>query len=116
MSLLSRRVPVGSRLGLERVERLCCRLGDPQHEIPVVHIAGTNGKGSAAAFLSAVLQETGLQVGLYTSPHLVSIEERYQVNSAPISAEELAHLEAELEPHVEAFRTGSSRARTCDAF
>ncbi len=102
MSLLSRRVSVGSRLGLERVERLCRSLGDPQREIPTVHIAGTNGKGSTAAFLSSVLQEAGLRVGLYTSPHLVSIEERYQINGVPIDPDVLSSLEALLEPYVDA--------------
>src|SRR5262249_15655021 len=61
------------KLGLESVRALARVSGDPQKAFPAVHIAGTNGKGSTAAMTSSILRETGLRVGLYTSPHLVSI-------------------------------------------
>ncbi|MCM1495948.1 MAG: bifunctional folylpolyglutamate synthase/dihydrofolate synthase [Bacteroides sp.] len=62
-------------------------LGNPQNRIPAIHIAGTNGKGSTCAFLSSILQEAGYQVGVFTSPHLVWINERFQINGIMISNE-----------------------------
>lgn len=58
----------GSRLGLDRVRELLAKLGDPQKSLKFVHIAGTNGKGSTAAMLAAVLEKAGYRTGLYTSP------------------------------------------------
>lgn len=66
--------------GLERIRRLLRQLGDPQHHLPeVVHVAGTNGKGSTIAFLRAILEAAGRKVHVYTSPHLVSFAERIRV-------------------------------------
>lgn len=61
------------------------KLGNPQDKLSVIHIAGTNGKGSTAAFTSSILQENGLKVGLFTSPHLVSINERIRIDESNIS-------------------------------
>src|SRR6516162_4005835 len=64
-------------LSLERIERLLAKLGKPQDRLPaVVHIAGTNGKGSTAAYLKAMLEAAGKRVHVYTSPHLVRFHER----------------------------------------
>lgn len=63
-------------------------LGNPHEQIPVIHIAGTNGKGSTCAFLSSILQQAGYQVGVFTSPHLVKINERFRLNDSMISNEE----------------------------
>jgi dihydrofolate synthase/folylpolyglutamate synthase len=63
----------------------CARLGEPQHAFPSVHIAGTNGKGSSAHSIAAVLQAAGYKTGLYTSPHLKDFTERIRVNGQPIS-------------------------------
>lgn len=68
----------GVNLGLDRIQDLLHRLGDPQNQVPIVHVAGTNGKGSVCAYLYRVLQEAGYRVGCYTSPHLVSWCERIQ--------------------------------------
>ncbi|MCI2432098.1 bifunctional folylpolyglutamate synthase/dihydrofolate synthase [Candidatus Acetothermia bacterium] len=76
----------GSGLELEKILTL---LGEPQKKLQTVRIAGTNGKGSVAAFLAQILQEAGYRVGLFTSPHLVSPEERIQIVRQPISSEEL---------------------------
>lgn len=73
--------------GLE-LEKLLARLGEPQKKLQAVRIAGTNGKGSVAAFLAQILHESGYRVGLFTSPHLVCPEERIQINRRPISSEE----------------------------
>jgi dihydrofolate synthase/folylpolyglutamate synthase len=70
---------VAIKLGLENVTRLLGRLGRPQDSFPSVQLAGTNGKGSAAAMLESVCRAAGLSAGLYTSPHLVSITERVRI-------------------------------------
>lgn len=72
--------PKGFDLSLDRIARLLARLGDPQHKLPpVIHIAGTNGKGSAAAFSRALLEAAGYSVHVHTSPHLVNWHERYRM-------------------------------------
>lgn len=76
--------PSTIRLGLERVEAALAALDHPERKVPAVHLAGTNGKGSAAAFCDAILRAQGLRVGLYTSPHLVRINERIRVNGVEI--------------------------------
>ncbi len=74
----------GIKLGLDNIRALLDKLGNPHRDLSAVHIAGTNGKGSTAAFLTSVLREAGLRVGLYTSPHLIDFSERIQVNGVPI--------------------------------
>lgn len=76
-------------LSLERMERLASVLGDPQDAYPVIHITGTNGKGSVARMITGLLAATGLSVGTYTSPHLEAINERIARNGEPISDDEL---------------------------
>ncbi len=73
------------KLGLANVTRLLAALADPQLAFPAVQIAGTNGKGSTAAMLAAICRAAGLRTGLYTSPHLVSITERIQLDGQPIA-------------------------------
>src|SRR5262249_15397911 len=70
--------------------RLAQALGDPQRRFPSVLIAGTNGKGSTAATLASILRAAGYRTGLYTSPHLVEINERIQIDQEPISDAEFA--------------------------
>jgi dihydrofolate synthase/folylpolyglutamate synthase len=79
----------GVELGLERIQRLLAALGNPQQRVPIVHVAGTNGKGSVCAYLAAVLAAAGYRVGRYTSPHLVSWCERIVVNERAIAAADL---------------------------
>ncbi|MCX7848295.1 MAG: bifunctional folylpolyglutamate synthase/dihydrofolate synthase [bacterium] len=76
--------PFGTKLGLERIRALLDRLGSPDHQLRFLHIAGTNGKGSTAAMLDAILRRAGLRTGLYTSPHLVDFTERIRVDGTPI--------------------------------
>ena len=74
--------PKGFDLSLERITRLLDRLGNPQDRLPpVIHIAGTNGKGSSAAFARALLEASGLSVNVHTSPHLVNWHERYRLGA-----------------------------------
>ncbi len=82
----------GVHLGLERIHKLLANLGNPHQQVPVVHVAGTNGKGSVCAYLSAVLTATGYRVGRYTSPHLIDWNERICINDQPISLTELEQL------------------------
>lgn len=66
--------------GLENITRLCAFFGNPQDKIKTIHIGGTNGKGSSSNMLASVLQEAGLRVGVYNSPHLVDFTERFKIN------------------------------------
>ncbi|MEL7658549.1 MAG: Mur ligase family protein, partial [Bacillota bacterium] len=79
----------GSRLGLERMTRLMELLGNPQESMKVIHVAGTNGKGSVCRYLYSVLQENGYKTGLYTSPFLERFTERMEYNGAEISEADL---------------------------
>lgn len=75
----------GSVLGLENMQRLCERLGNPQNELKFVHIAGTNGKGSVLAYVSTILQSAGYKVGRYISPTLFDYRERFQIDGKKIT-------------------------------
>jgi dihydrofolate synthase/folylpolyglutamate synthase len=88
----------GIKLGLETTRTLLERAGMPQQHFLCVHVAGTNGKGSTAAFLAAILQAAGYRVGLYTSPHLQSFCERIRINGTAISEAEIATLTNRLCP------------------
>ncbi len=74
----------GIKLGLETIQGILQSLGNPQDRCKVVHVAGTNGKGSVASAMSAILHASGCTVGLYTSPHLVRFNERICINNEPI--------------------------------
>ena len=79
----------GVKLGLENSIRLMAALGDPQKRIPVIHVAGSNGKGSVCAYLSSIFHQAGYRVGRYTSPHLVDWTERICIDDEPIAWETL---------------------------
>lgn len=82
----------GIKLGLDNSRLLMKLLGDPHRRFRSVHIAGTNGKGSTAAYLASLLRIAGLRTGLYTSPHLVSFTERIRINNVPISEARVVEL------------------------
>jgi len=82
----------GSKFSLERIARLLESLGNPQEKYPCIHVAGTNGKGSTCAMFESVLRRAGQKVGMFTSPHLVYLGERVQVNRNPIKKERLIEL------------------------
>ena len=82
----------GSILGLESIRELMRELNDVQNEQQVIHVAGTNGKGSVCAMLESVLLEAGVRVGKYTSPAVFQPEERYRVNGENIRKEEFAEV------------------------
>jgi dihydrofolate synthase / folylpolyglutamate synthase len=89
-------------LKLDRMRELLHRLGDPQSKMPIVHVAGTKGKGSTSAMVAAVLSAAGYRTGLFTSPHLDRLEERIAVDARPVSADDLVDLVERVRPHVEA--------------
>jgi dihydrofolate synthase/folylpolyglutamate synthase len=78
------------KFGIENISILAADLGHPQLNVPCVHIAGTNGKGSTAAMLESILRAAGLRTGLYTSPHLERINERIRINGENISDDDFA--------------------------
>lgn len=91
---------LGSNYGLERTERLLELLGNPQKKLKLIHIAGTNGKGSTSSILGKVLIEHGYKVGFFNSPHLEEIEETIRINDDNIAEEELVNLLEEIKPYV----------------
>jgi dihydrofolate synthase/folylpolyglutamate synthase len=90
------------RFELGRMRDFATSLGSPQNDYRVIHVAGTKGKGSVAALCASALQRSCLKVGLYTSPHLQDFTERIQVNSRPISPDELVALVEEIKPNIDA--------------
>ncbi len=85
----------GIKLGLHNIQQLMTHEGNPQNRYPVVHVAGTNGKGSVLTFLNAILRKAGYRTGRFTSPHLISVNERFLIDDMPISDGELyEHLAA----------------------
>jgi dihydrofolate synthase / folylpolyglutamate synthase len=94
----------GVNLGLTRSQTLLAALGSPHESVPIIHVAGTNGKGSVCAYLSSVLSAAGYKVGRYTSPHLVNWNERICIDGEPIKTEIavtiLEEVIAKIDPHL----------------
>ena len=82
----------GIRLGLDNMSKLLELLGNPQDKLNVIHVAGTNGKGSTCSFISSILKECGYKVGLYTSPYLETFTERIRINGENIPEEDVARI------------------------
>lgn len=93
----------GAQFGLENTLKLAALAGNPHTQLRFIHLAGTNGKGSTAAMLEGVYRASGLRVGLFTSPHLVSFAERIQVNRRMISEPEVVRLAGEIQPLLKQF-------------
>ena len=87
-----------TNFSLARMGRLLSAVGNPHKKLKSVHIAGTKGKGSTAAMLSAMLTNSGLKVGLYTSPHLMNIRERVQINDEMISEADMTATDGQDRP------------------
>jgi len=102
MEYLQNLTKFGFNFGLERITGLLRRLGNPHLPLRVIHIGGTNGKGSTLAMVAAILKAAGYRAGTFTSPHLHSYTERYCINGVEISFERLAQLITALRPHLEA--------------
>jgi dihydrofolate synthase/folylpolyglutamate synthase len=104
------------KFGLERTRALLAELGDPHLAVPVVHVAGTNGKGSAVATAEALLRAKGLRVARYTSPHLVDFRERIVVDGRPIAPEAVVEFVHRWMPDVERIGASFFEATTAMAF
>ena len=91
----------GAKFGIDRMALLAAALGHPERAVPCVHVAGTNGKGSVAAMLEAILHAAGWRTGLYTSPHLVKLGERVQVERRALTEAEIVAFTMELRPVAE---------------
>jgi dihydrofolate synthase / folylpolyglutamate synthase len=87
---LGNEIKSGAKLGLERMRDLLAGLGHPERSQRFVHVAGTNGKGSTSAMIAAALRQSGLNTGLYTSPHLIEPTERININGAAVTRESFA--------------------------
>ncbi|UDQ96702.1 folylpolyglutamate synthase/dihydrofolate synthase family protein [Lentisphaerota bacterium WC36G] len=94
----------GIKLGLEQTARFFELLHNPQKKLKFIHIAGSNGKGSTAAILNAALQKVGLKVGFYSSPHLLSIRERFRINSKAISEGDFCDLYDNFKPVINSLK------------
>ena len=96
MAFLESLYGIGVKLGVEGTRRLLAALGDPQTDVPAIHVAGTNGNGSVCALVHAGLVEAGKRTGVYTSPHLVSIRERIRIDGDPIGEADFGALARDL--------------------
>ena len=108
---LYRLKPTGAKFGIDRMRPLAAALGHPEQRISCIHVAGTNGKGSVSAMLEAILRAAGWRTGLYTSPHLVRLGERVQVQREILSETEIVNYWNELRPVMERLATANADDR-----
>jgi dihydrofolate synthase/folylpolyglutamate synthase len=116
IDFLNSRIPVGWKLGLDSMNRMLDELGNPHHNIKFVHIAGTNGKGSVASMLASIFYQAGYKTGLYTSPHLVDVRERLQINGAKIDEQTFSRLIEQVKPTIEKYNATYFELLTTLAF
>ena len=112
LAYMEGRIRLGWKLGLERFAALCERLGHPQLQYGVVHVAGTKGKGSTTALTAALLKQAGNGTGGYFSPYVYDVRERVQWNGEPISKADFARIVTEIRPHIEALEQTELGATT----
>lgn len=86
---------------MKNVNYLLYLLGEPHKKLKIIHVAGTNGKGSTCSLISSILQSDGYKVGLYTSPHLVDFTERFKINNKPINRKKVGELLERIKPYIE---------------
>ncbi|MBA7650515.1 Dihydrofolate synthase/folylpolyglutamate synthase [subsurface metagenome] len=91
----------GIKLGLKNINYLLYLLGEPHKKLKIIHVSGTNGKGSTCSLISSILQSDGYKVGLYTSPHLVDFTERIEINRKPIERKKVSELLERIKPSIE---------------
>ncbi|MBE3091719.1 MAG: bifunctional folylpolyglutamate synthase/dihydrofolate synthase [Candidatus Atribacteria bacterium] len=91
----------GIKLGLKNINYLLYLLGEPHKKLKIIHVAGTNGKGSTCSSISSILQSDGYKVGLYTSPHLVDFAERIKINHKQIDRKKVSELLERIKPYIE---------------
>ncbi|MBN2731251.1 MAG: bifunctional folylpolyglutamate synthase/dihydrofolate synthase [Balneolaceae bacterium] len=101
---------------LDRFQKFCAAMGDPQDSFPAIHVGGSNGKGSTCQILASVYQQAGNNVGVYTSPHVLAFSERFTINGNQISDEELVHFFSSYQPLIKSFRLTYFEVSTAIAF
>lgn len=106
----------GIRPGLERISALATTLGNPQQNYPIIHVAGTNGKGSVCSMLASVFTSAGYRTGLYTSPHIRRFNERIRINGKEIGDDDIARIVAPLLVEAEKEHTTFFEITTAAAF
>ncbi|MED1204814.1 bifunctional folylpolyglutamate synthase/dihydrofolate synthase [Heyndrickxia acidicola] len=98
---ISSRLRFGIKPGLDRMNWVMNKLGNPERNLKVVHVGGTNGKGSTVTYIRSILNEAGKQVGTFTSPYIEEFNERISVNGKPIADDEIVHLVTVIKPLAE---------------
>jgi len=108
LQYLYEKLPMFSRIGEAAIKKdlsntieLCAFLGNPQHTLKTIHVAGTNGKGSVSHMLASVLQQAGYKTGLYTSPHLIDFRERIKINGNPCAEKFVVEFTKNIQPKIE---------------
>ncbi|MBL7095341.1 bifunctional folylpolyglutamate synthase/dihydrofolate synthase, partial [candidate division KSB1 bacterium] len=96
---------LGWKLGLDKIRSLLKEIDNPHEKYKVVHVAGTNGKGSTSSMLASILEAAGYKTGLFTSPHLFYVGERIKYNGIPISQNELVEYIKRLQPLIKKYKT-----------
>ena len=99
---------LGSKLGLDNPRQLASLADDPQEQLQIIHVAGTNGKGSVCAMLESIYRAAGYRTGLFTSPHLVSFRERIQINREHIPEAEVIALVESMQQRLREFPADAS--------
>lgn len=107
---------LGIKTGLEHTRELLKACANPHENLRFIHLAGTNGKGSTASFISSILQEAGLKVGLYTSPHLIRFNERIRVNGRPISDKNIVEFMKLFSPDIQRIESTFFESTSAMAF
>jgi dihydrofolate synthase/folylpolyglutamate synthase len=100
LNFINKRERFGIKLGLKNIKELLKKLENPEKDLRVIHVAGTNGKGSTCAMISSILQSSGYKVGFYSSPHLKTIKERFRINDTLISCKDFTNLVKIIKPLV----------------
>ncbi|MFC1691500.1 bifunctional folylpolyglutamate synthase/dihydrofolate synthase [Nanoarchaeota archaeon] len=98
LETLERKNLTNKKWDLKNIRRILKKLSNPQEKLKIIHVAGTNGKGSVCAFLESILTEAGYKVGKYTSPHLIDLTERFTINKKVIKKQELSELIKTIKP------------------
>jgi len=88
----------GIKPGLERITEAAEKLGNPQNHLEIVHVAGTNGKGSTSTMIASIFEAAGYKTGLFTSPHILDFRERFIINGIPVSDEQWIHVWNDIQP------------------
>lgn len=104
------------RLGLDNISKLLSGLENPQSRFESIHVAGTNGKGSTVAILESIFRHAGYKTGMFTSPHLINVTERIQINAVPIPIDKLTFYLNRYKDHIESLRCTYFETLTAIAF